>query len=478
MIFQLGGQEFTESDALVIALASVAIIVSFYALAKGCERVLKKRRSRHMSKRYGGCERMGDIKQQSSYTSQTFSEIPGSVKKRVSGVDPRGRIVSGLNAQTNYSAQERWLLNKNRNQDMSSAMDKAKSVFKRSNRENLDDVERFSTGGQVVANEVDLEPMSDPTYQIERFDPYKDLLESYTPGDASYGLGMDVDVMPDNTVVQRENMGDQTKPERLALGPDGKPIEGFGSNYVRRPSRREHASENRRIMPDGTVLEGMSSQSSGGNVVADMSPYDRKSVEFSKGRVTAEGSIYPGTTLLGAASRPRVATVELMSNVHSDEKKSITWDSLPKRYKDYIVGDEDGLRIFKPATASEAVDMELCTPDSIDLHGACMETPENAFARDITQTAGTGLLAEQTWVKGVMRMYNVNQQEAEAALDFFRNKFNSPQSIENMANPFSDMQEDFLQNSRIESMNIPTNFHIANDLSRSAQVTTLGKHRR
>jgi hypothetical protein len=44
--FQQGGAEFTTADALTIALACVAVIVSFYALAKGCEKFLQKRKER------------------------------------------------------------------------------------------------------------------------------------------------------------------------------------------------------------------------------------------------------------------------------------------------------------------------------------------------------------------------------------------------------------------------------------------------
>lgn len=42
--FQFGGQEFTEANALTIALASIAVIVAFYAVAKTCEKFMNNKR--------------------------------------------------------------------------------------------------------------------------------------------------------------------------------------------------------------------------------------------------------------------------------------------------------------------------------------------------------------------------------------------------------------------------------------------------
>jgi hypothetical protein len=227
MSYQLGGTEFTTADALTIALACVAVIVSFFAIAKGCEKFMQTRK-----------EGMALTAVTPSFQLAT---VPGGVTgSDRAGISQNQRQGANLGDAT-VELNSRWVAPKKEHMNVQSKFDKLKSYVK-----GLKEHFVLTTDASQQNRNADFVKQSQRREHMEtcvgtgmplRPGQTQKNCEGYTSGPT----------IPPHSSVAKVNVwpdGYQHSERLTVYGPNGAPL-------------REHMNHSCEIQPDGTCREHM-----------------------------------------------------------------------------------------------------------------------------------------------------------------------------------------------------------------------------
>lgn len=437
MPFQFGGQEFTEANALTIALASIAVIMAFYSVAKTCEKFFNNRRQKF---------------EVTKLTESTTSNDSGSE-------------VTSLGAGTGVARETGWGSlasgggKATGNQDPLTKAAGAMGHFGfRNQREHLATGYLVPEGRNEVAG---MRPSRRETY-------------------AAGFEGMNPESQGDNLTAADRKMN----PSALGTGPDGRLFrpEGASDNHLIQTATDNYLVQTYRVqLPDGSWAEQMGQED----------PNCKNNVNTNaEGGVFLHKNPFSGCSGGGGNITGFRNLRERFAEFLGDNKPEVTVAAPPAKVTSTIAGvpasKPSPIRYLRlvPLSAEQALASELPWAGTNE-EGQALLDSTTAFSRDLSQqllTYGPDEITEDNVVLVgddgfiVRELRNKRQVKlTDGVNDYYLNTLNDWKNFkydleDTTKESFAEaLMDNFIPNARRQTKMA---FQVPNDLARSVNVTS------